>query len=296
MKYCLGTVQFGADYGIQGGRQPRKEKVYEILTYAIEHGIGSFDTAPAYGNAEEVLGEYFRDHAWLKNRVSMISKLSKDVFDGVDEDDWAKTAILQAEASIKKLGIKRLEGFLLHDSVMVFNRNVINALCEVKRAGLTDRIGVSIYEPDEAMKALEYSEIDMIQIPYNVFDRRLDRCGFFDKAIERGKTVYARSSLLQGLLLMDPNNLPDRVSFTKEYITEYLAICKDYSASPLETAIGYVSARSGINFMVFGVDSFSQLKEYLTFQDFSPPDEMIARLDDMFSNVEERVVNPTMWQ
>ena len=60
VKYCLGTVQFGSQYGIQGNRQPLEREVFEMLNFAIDRGIEIFDTASAYGESEKILGAYIR--------------------------------------------------------------------------------------------------------------------------------------------------------------------------------------------------------------------------------------------
>jgi len=59
MKYCLGTVQFGTDYGIQDNGRPKEQQVFDILDYAIDNGIKTIDTAFAYGDAESIIGNYF---------------------------------------------------------------------------------------------------------------------------------------------------------------------------------------------------------------------------------------------
>ena len=59
-KLCLGTVQFGMNYGIKNelGRQPSKDESFAVLETAIAAGVSFFDTASAYGNAERLLGEF----------------------------------------------------------------------------------------------------------------------------------------------------------------------------------------------------------------------------------------------
>lgn len=76
VKLCLGTVQFGMKYGInnQINRQPTWEESFEMLDLAIENGVEVIDTARAYGEAELILGEYFKRHKCLQ-KVRVISKL-----------------------------------------------------------------------------------------------------------------------------------------------------------------------------------------------------------------------------
>ena len=51
MQLCLGTVQFGMDYGIRNQKQPTLEQAVEMLDYATQNGINHIDTANAYGTA-----------------------------------------------------------------------------------------------------------------------------------------------------------------------------------------------------------------------------------------------------
>ena len=56
-KLSLGTVQFGLDYGVTNNDgQVKIEVVDSILEYALQNNIDSLDTAPSYGNCEEILG------------------------------------------------------------------------------------------------------------------------------------------------------------------------------------------------------------------------------------------------
>lgn len=296
MNYCLGTVQFGVNYGIQGNGQPKHEAVYDMLSYAIEHGIEQFDTASAYGEAEDVLGGYVRAYSDKAAQMNIVSKLKPDAFVNADRKEWARVAVDNANESLRRLGISHFSAYLFHNASFIFDEEAVNALNTVKTEGVASRIGVSIYTPEEAMKALEYSQIEAIQIPYNLFDRRLDKCGFFKRAKEKGITVYARSSLLQGLAVMDPDNLPERVAFARDYLLEYDTICKAFSVSKLNAAIAYVAQKYGIDFVVFGVDNKQQLEEYISLKHNTLPDEMVKQIDKVFYDVPEKLVNPVLWK
>lgn len=296
VKYCLGTVQFGSQYGIQGNRQPLEREVFEMLNFAIDRGIEIFDTASAYGESEKILGAYIRSHPKMRKNINIVSKLKQDAFLLHDDNTWERIAIQNAEESIERLGINKLYAYLFHDATYIFNEIAVNALNAVKKEGLADMIGVSIYQPEEAMKALEYPFITAIQIPYNVFDQRLDACGFFEKAKAKGVMIFARSSLLQGLVVMNPEVLPSRMAFAEVYLRKLLDICDDYGVSPLEAAIGYVGGKKEIDYVVFGVDNINQLNEYISIRETVLPTSMVKRIQETFINVEERLVNPVLWK
>ena len=228
--------------------------------------------------------------------MKIVSKLRPDALVKSDKTNWSKVVVENAENSLNRLGIKRFSSYLFHNAAHIFDRDAVDALYAVKEAGLTDQIGVSVYNPEEAMKALDYPYIEAIQIPYNVFDRRLDKCGFFSLAKTKRVIVYARSSLLQGLAVMNPDNLPERVSFARDYLIQYDSLCKEYSIPKLNVAIGYVAQKSAIDYIVFGVDNKKQLEEYLSMSHQTLPAELIERLDEVFDDVSEKFVNPVLWK
>lgn len=60
MKLCLGTVQFGMDYGVQRTGQPSCVAAVDVLDTAVQNGVTAIDCAAAYGTAENVVGEFLR--------------------------------------------------------------------------------------------------------------------------------------------------------------------------------------------------------------------------------------------
>lgn len=295
MQFALGTVQFGMDYGVQGGIKPSEKNVCEILSLALEKKIDCFDTASSYGNAEEILGQYRRNNPNKAKNMKIISKLSSKALVGMPQRYWKDIILRNICQSIRKLNVSKLDAFLFHNAEYIFDDNAVRALQCVREENRAKKIGVSVYTPQEAMKALEYDEIKVIQIPYNVFDRRLDKCGFFEEAKKKEKEVFARSSLLQGLLLMEPDCLPERMGFAKKYLKQFLSICREYQTSPLKAAVGYVGEHAGIDYVVFGVDNKTQLLEYLSVQDEKLTEEMRKVFQKEFEEVEEKLVNPVLW-
>ena len=70
--------------------------------------------------------------------------------------------------------------------------------------------GVSVYNSNDAFEALYDNLYDIIQVPFNVIDRRLINNDFFRIANEKNKKVFIRSIYLQGLLLMNDSDLIKR--------------------------------------------------------------------------------------
>ncbi len=288
-KLCLGTVQFGLKYGINNslGRQPDKKECYAILDKALQLGITCFDTASAYGKAESLLGEY----SWGSFVPQIISKLSPDC----PNDDMAVAT--KIKESLQRLGRTRLYGYMFHRAVDMQKDGVMFGMMTAKERGWVEKIGVSVYEPEEALMAVEDARVDIIQIPYNVLDKRLDRSGFFVKAKKTKKEIYARSAFLQGLLLMDPYEAEGRVPQSSQWIAKFQAIAQDYGYMPVEAAMLYSLCHDGIDYVVFGVETLEQLMINLTIQN-----KMVGfcscyrELKEMFADVPREVIVPSLWR
>ncbi|HCN38012.1 MAG TPA: aldo/keto reductase, partial [Bacteroidetes bacterium] len=73
MNFTLGTAQLGLDYGIANSSgKPDKNSAFEILNQSVKSGVRYYDTAAAYGNSEEILGEFFSSH---NSDVFIITKI-----------------------------------------------------------------------------------------------------------------------------------------------------------------------------------------------------------------------------
>ena len=110
-KLCLGTVQFGMNYGVnnQIGRQPTWQESFEMLDYAFENGIDTIDTARAYGDAEIVLGEYFKNRKDKKKYVKVISKLRPNVIE--QGSDIRNVVIEECKNTLLRLNLEKLNGY-----------------------------------------------------------------------------------------------------------------------------------------------------------------------------------------
>ena len=287
-KFCLGTVQLGMKYGIKNelGRQPTNEEAFAVLNAAVTSGIRMFDTASAYGAAEDVLGRY----GLAGTAARIVSKLRPG---GADDKE---SVLAEIHGSLRRLGAEKLFCYMLHRAEDMERDGVMGGLCEAKTLGLAESIGVSIYKPEEAMQAAQDDRIDAIQIPYNVLDQRLDACGFFALAKKNNKLVFARSVFLQGLLLMHPNEAEEKVAGSGRCIGRFREIAAEYGYTPVEAAMLYVFQHSDIDYIVFGVDTAEQLAENIGIlgdgRDFLRCHE---RLWGEFSAVPTKVIQPNLW-
>ena len=300
-RLCLGTVQFGMRYGVKNarGRQPTAAECCAVLDAARAGGITYLDTASTYGTAEEVLGFY----GLAGKGFHVCSKLRPHAIDEPygNQEETQAFVVREARASLTRLGIPHLYGYLLHRAEDLQHPGVVEGLIEVQREGLAEHVGVSVYEPEEAFDVLRTKRLDLIQIPYNALDQRLDRAGFFEAVREQQEVgrpfvVFARSAFLQGLLLMDPHRLPLKVARAAPFVARFQKIAERHGFAPHEAAMLYSLTHAGIDHVVFGVDTESQLAENFAVaakaEMFAPCAEALA---GAFDDVPRELVMPCLW-
>jgi len=291
-KLCLGTVQFGLEYGINNPYgQPLKKDVFYMLDRAIEQGIKCFDTAFAYGNAEELLGEYGIN----RYKVQVISKLKPNL---IEDNDPNTSRIVEDHIvqSLRRIKIDVLDGYLLHTPTDFYNERVIEALQCCRNKGFIKNFGVSIYETGNALDVVKSGIVDYIQVPYSIFDQRLDQTEFFTLAKENNVVVFGRSAFLQGLILMEEDKVPEHLVKAKTYLRQFDDIINKYNISRVEAAFLFSCAHSGIDHVVFGVDNIGQLQEdiYISRKDLDFA-ECRKELSRCFQTIEKSIIFPSLW-
>ena len=285
MKLALGTVQFGLPYGIanQTGQVPRSE-AGAMLQLASTHGIDLLDTAIAYGESETCLGDLG------VQGFKVVSKLPA-VPDGMtDVGGWVRE---QAVESLRRLGIKSMYGLLLHRSEQLLGPTgaaLYRALRSLKDNGHVQKIGVSIYAPDELAPICKQFQLDLVQAPFNLVDRRLSASGWLRRLNDQGVEVHTRSAFLQGLLLMPQSGIPLKFSPWNYLWERWHQWLREHKISGVQAALAFPLAFPEIDRVVVGADSASQLAQLIDAAGQLPGVE----LPDLGCDA-ENLINPSCW-
>ena len=247
-KLALGTVQFGLNYGISNDSgQTSKSEVKKILEKAAKSGIKTIDTARAYGNSEEILGQTG------VQEFDVITKLNPTELHmiGVNE---------QVENSLRKLTIHQLYGVLFHNAESALeNPPAVRDLQRLKDEGVVKKIGYSLYTPEELNDLLDkYTLPDIIQVPFNILDKRFGPQ--LVKLHNQGVEIHTRSTFLQGLFFINPNGLDSFFNPVKAFIK---ALQKELTNKQvLATYLLQEVLKLGfIDKVVIGVNTANQLRE-----------------------------------
>ena len=298
MELCLGTVQFGMDYGIRGQKQPSVEQAVQMLDYATQNGINNIDTANAYGTAEDVVGEFLKKKTIPREDLFIISKFRPNLLDEADEDQYYDIMKANLENTLSRLHTDYLDSYLLHSARYVWDDAIIDTLNRMKKEGYVKHVGVSVYETDEAKKCIERLNVDFMQLPYSIFDQRMKTDGVFElvKKAVYPTQIHSRSAFIQGLILMKEDEVPDFLAKAKPIVRKIDQFCSQYEISRIELALSFVKRQNSISHLVFGVDNLEQLQENIALFENSLPNEIIDEISKEFVDIDTDIVMPSLWK
>lgn len=290
---ALGTVSLGADYGLPApgefGRPERREAV-RVVQAAADAGINLFDTAPAYGEAESVVGEALTDRkdCFIATKVSLPSKASNTPL--------REQIFSSLEKSLRALKRGTLDIVQIHNATVEVLKSgeILEILGAARQAGKLRFIGVSVYTDDEALTAIRTGAVDMIQIAFSVLDQRKAKT-VLPVAKEQNVGILTRSALLKGALSSKGRHLPPELSDLKiatDRAREFLGV----SWSDLPTAaVRFCLDFPGLNSVLIGPRTQAELEQSLSVLPMKAFEPGFIRKAENLGLAEERLVNPALW-
>lgn len=302
-KFVLGTVQLGMPYGrLRKFALPTATEAISIFRKAASIGVQDFDTARNYGLSEERLGEALT--ADLDGSPTIVTKLHPLVHVPADAPEWAVRSAVEASvfASCRALRTKRLPVLLLH---LVFARHAWNGaawrcLLEMRNDGIIGKLGVSVVNPAEAIDFIGDPDVEHMQLPINILDRRWRELGIPEMLRARPDiVVHARSIFLQGVLLRDdPADWPPRSARSADALISWLQdMTRELKLeSAAHLAVNYLRSLGWIDGLVIGVENEAQLVSNSHL--FDTPllsQESLARIEATRPVVEDWILDPGQW-
>jgi len=287
-KLALGAVQFGIDYGInstEGQVQPKE--VENILHYARLKDIDLLDTAPAYGNSEKILGQVGVENIKVVTKTRYFDSLE------INNSD-IKLLNNDFYRSLKNLKQDNIYGVLVHNANDLLKpgaEKLFKQLQELKQAEKIVKIGVSVYSHNQLQSILDSFDIDLVQLPFNILDRRLVDSGMFRMLQDRDVEIHARSVFLQGLLLMAEQSRPGKFKRWGALWRIWHEWLNDNQLTALEAAIRYAISIPEISKVLVGVDTVDQLEEIV----LASPGILPDIPGEMFTN-DADLLNPSNWE
>ncbi len=275
----LGTAQFGSAYGITNavGRLG-DEDVRELLAAAHGHA-DAFDTAADYGDSQDRLG------ALAPSGSRYITKFSlPPEGEPVDADHLFGR-------SAARLGVEQLDGVLLHRVADLLDPRigpVLDTLRLARASGAVDRVGVSIYDAADLELALAvFPDLSLLQIPGNIADRRMLDDPRIAALRAAGVHVHVRSVYLQGMLLADPEALP-------EFFLPLAPVLRTLreaagTGSVAGVALRFLRDYPGVDGVIAGVTTPAELDELV--REWAAPGVTIGAIEPVPADV----LDPRAW-
>lgn len=285
-RLALGTAQFGLSYGIanKDGQVPRST-AQRMLQLAAAKGIDTLDTAIAYGDSECCLGSIGVE------RFQVVTKIPA-VPDGcVEVSRWVKE---QFAASLTRLGVSAVYGLLLHRPQQLLEQDgkaLYETLQELKDAGQVQKIGVSIYDPDELELLTSQYHFDLVQAPFNLIDRRLHTSGWLQRLKHEGVEIHTRSAFLQGLLLMPLAAIPTQFAIWADLWNKWHDWLSRCNVSAAQASLAFPLSFPEIHRVVVGADSVKHLEQILN----AVAGVALDGLPDLQCDSED-LINPARWR
>lgn len=289
-KLALGTVALGLEYGIpQPGKtlKPDRASAARLLDRALDLGVTLIDTARAYGESEEIIGE-----AIGARRKEFV--LATKVTASPGEPQRVRESI---ETSLRALRTDVLDIVQIHckPQDQVPDPATTEALLACKQQGLIRYLGVSVYGDAVAMDAMRQGHCDVVQVAYNALDRRV-RTQLLPAAAQCECGVLVRSVLLKGALTSRHANLDESLHPLKEQARRLEAMALRGGISLPELAYRYVWSDARTLCVLSGAASIPELELAMEWASRGPlPPEWIQEIEAM-EMLDEQQLSPAHWR
>lgn len=288
-KLILGTVQFGLNYGINNSKGLASDsEIFKILDKAYASGIKTLDSAEAYGNAHNIISKY---HEQSTNRFKIITKYSTQDL-GYNSD-----LLERVKEHCESFKIDKLWGYMFHSftdfkKALEIDKTILSSL---NSSRFVEKVGVSLYTNDELEDVLTYSEVQLIQLPFNLLDNHYYRKDILKRAKAKGIEIHTRSSFLQGLFFKDINTLEGNVLELRPYLEQVNNVAEMHTLKMSTLALNYPISKTYIDNVLIGVDSIDQLDENIQTLNESFNRSVYNTIDKIESKPTERL-NPATWR
>lgn len=287
----LGTVALGLSYGVgPDAVLPSEAEAIATLHAARTGGVEFFDTAPAYGLAEQRTGLALADDTGAVVATKIL--LPKDISD-FELPAFVRTSVATSQTRIKR---ERIDLLKIHNATAadMERRPLLDALQAEVDAGHVTALGASVYGPDDAAAVIATPGFKSVQIAFSILDQRCRT--IFAQAEAAGVGLVVRSALLKGALTARARHLPPALAPLAE-AAEQVRSLANIGWDELPTlAMRYVlSVGAPISVVLTGAQSQAELADALQAVTAGPlPLDLMTKLDGCGLS-DDALLNPARW-
>jgi len=251
MKLVLGSAAWRIPYGAFSKGLLTEKQIDGLASRAAALGFDFIDTAPTYGDTEEVIGR-------VKPKQNLATKVT------VDTSDYS-SIIKSIDRSRKNLGVELLDLVFIHNWDVLTESEKGNSADVLQACTLNQSIkswGFSTYEVIELTKIEKYGwSNSRVQINSNILDQRILEIETFLRSADFKRLdceIWVRSVFLQGVLLDESSKNP---FINHQDIVKFFSFCKGFDVSPIEMNLAYIRQLDFVDRIVLGIENELQLNE-----------------------------------
>ena len=228
------------------------DEAYKIVNHVLDSGINFIDTARAYSGeiapgvlleSEKVVGEVIASRTDLKEPVVIITKGHAYTIPELEKDLAASLSALgvtgKGDLKIGKNDIKLI--YFIHGISderwqVIQSSGVLKRLQELKKEGVINYVGFSSHYPfpGEIRAAVDTGIFDVVELPYNLFNRSLGEDGETDLL----EYIHSRDIGLINMKAFNGNGMVPLYKVLKEFITiDYASMLRFCLSNPYITSV-----------------------------------------------------------
>ena len=214
-----------------------------------------------------------------------------DTVTAADVEIW-RVSLLR---SLERLQRPRVEALLVHhaaDMLKPGGERLAELLRDLKAERVVARVGASLYDLGGIDRLREILELEIVQVPLNIFDQRLLAGGRLARLRSAGTEIHVRSVFLQGALLAPAGTLDQYFARFMPHLARYREFLAAHRLTPLQACLGFVARHQDVDRIVVGVTHRNEFGDIAAALERMPED-----LPDMtvLASDEAGLIDPRTW-
>jgi len=203
---------------------------------------------------------------------------------------YLKNTILN---SLKFYNKSELYGVLIHNYNKDYNIT-LKQLNKLKQEGLISKIGISLYNISDIYHILNDDiNIDIVQCPFNVFDRRINNNKILKDLKSKNIEIHIRSIFLQGLLLMNSYIRENKLKIKFKNLILWDNFLKNNNIDSFFGCMSFIKSYNFYDKIILGIENYTQLLKII--------DNLESKNDkkfnfDILTSDDEELINPSLWK